>query len=79
MDIPSRSAPSFYNYSRDSCCCCPVLLGYECQGHSAVVDMVELQQVRQMPTTRPRTVVDEREDRNDSMDDKLSSGVFGCY
>jgi hypothetical protein len=32
-----------------------------------------------MPAARPGTVVDERENRNDSMDDKLSFGAFGCY
>jgi hypothetical protein len=59
MGTTSRSISTAYNCSRDSCCC-PVGLGYECQGHSAVMDMVELQQVRQMPVARPRTVVDER-------------------
>jgi hypothetical protein len=43
------------------------------------MDMVELQQVRQMPVARPRTVVDEREDKNDFVDDRLSSKAFGCY
>jgi hypothetical protein len=43
------------------------------------MDMVELQQVRQMPAARPRTMVDEREAGNDYVDDKLSSSVFGCY
>jgi hypothetical protein len=41
--------------------------------------MVELQQDEQMPIAEPGTVVDKREDKNDSMDDKLSSGAFGCY
>jgi hypothetical protein len=41
--------------------------------------MVELQQVARMPAAGPRTVVDEREDKNDFVDDKLSSGAFGCY
>jgi hypothetical protein len=64
MGTSSRSDPAFHNCNRDSCCC-PTGLAYECQGHSVVVDMVELQQVGQMPVARPRTVVDEREDRND--------------
>jgi hypothetical protein len=78
MGTPSRSDPTFHNCSRDSCCC-PAELGYECQGHSTVVDMVELQQVGQMPVARPRTMVDERVDENDFVDDRLSSGAFGCY
>jgi hypothetical protein len=41
--------------------------------------MVELQRVRQMPVARPGTVMDEREDGNDFVDDRLSSGAFGCY
>jgi hypothetical protein len=40
--------------------------------------MVELQQVRQMPAARPGTIMDEREDKNDFVDDRLSSGAFGC-
>jgi hypothetical protein len=43
------------------------------------MDMVELQQVRQMPAARPRTVVDEREDENDFVNDRLSSSTFGSY
>jgi hypothetical protein len=41
--------------------------------------MVELQQVRQMPAIGRGTVVDEREDGNDFVDGRLSSGTFGCY
>jgi hypothetical protein len=43
------------------------------------VDKVELQQDGQMPVAGSGTMVDEREDENDSVDDKLSSGAFGCY
>jgi hypothetical protein len=32
-----------------------------------------------MPVAGPETMVDEKEDGNDSVDDKLSSGAFGCY
>jgi hypothetical protein len=32
-----------------------------------------------MPVAELGTVVDEKEDGNDSVDDKLSSGTFGCY
>jgi hypothetical protein len=78
MGTPSRSDPASHNYSRDNCYC-PAGLGYECQGHSAVVDMVELQQDGQMPVAGPGTMVDEREDGNDFADDRLSSSAFGCY
>jgi hypothetical protein len=43
------------------------------------MDTVELQQVGQMLVVRPGTVVDEREDENDFVDGRLSSGAFGCY
>jgi hypothetical protein len=43
------------------------------------MDMVELQHDRQMPIVGSKTVVDKREDGNDSVDDKLSSGAFSCY
>jgi hypothetical protein len=32
-----------------------------------------------MPVAGPRTMVDKREDENDFVDDRLSSGFFGCY
>jgi hypothetical protein len=57
----------------------PCVAGVECQGHSTVVDMVELQQDGQIPIAELETMVDEKEDRNDFVDDKLSSGAFGCY
>jgi hypothetical protein len=41
--------------------------------------MVELQQGGQMPVAEPETIVDERDDGNDFVDDRLSSGAFGCY
>jgi hypothetical protein len=41
--------------------------------------MVELQQVGQMSVAGPGTVVDEREDKNHFVDDRLSSGTFDCY
>jgi hypothetical protein len=41
------------------------------------VDTVELQQDGQMPVAGPKTVVD-KTDGNDSVDDTLSSGAFGC-
>jgi hypothetical protein len=41
--------------------------------------MVELQQDGQMPVAGLETVVDEKKDINDSGDDTLSSGAFGCY
>jgi hypothetical protein len=43
------------------------------------MDMVELQQVGQMPAARLGTVVDEKEGENDFVDGRLSSGAFGCY
>jgi hypothetical protein len=52
-----------HSCSKDSYCL--VGLGYECQGHSAVVDMEELQQVRQMPAARLGTMVDEKKGEND--------------
>jgi hypothetical protein len=41
--------------------------------------MVELQQDGQMPIAGSETVVDENEDGNYFVDDKLPSGAFGCY
>jgi hypothetical protein len=32
-----------------------------------------------MPATGPRTIVDERQDKNDFVDDRLSFGAFGYY
>jgi hypothetical protein len=54
-------------------------MGDECQEHSADVDMVELQQDEQMPVAGLGIVVDEKEDRNGSRDDTLSSGAFDCH
>jgi hypothetical protein len=45
--------------------CCPAGLGYEWQGHSGIVDMVELQQVEQMSTAGPGTMVDKKKGDND--------------
>jgi hypothetical protein len=43
------------------------------------VGTVELQQDEQMPVAGLEIGVDEKEDENDSGDDTLSSGAFGCY
>jgi hypothetical protein len=32
-----------------------------------------------MPVAGPKTIVDEREDKNDFVDGRLSSSAFGCY